>query len=95
MSIVQGLQKMRDAAGDRERGIALFHEADEDGGGSLDGEELTDLLTSVGMDVTPDMIDDIMDLYDIDGQGAIGESLSFSFSFSLSLSLFLVIEEIY
>ena len=35
---------------------------DEDGGGSLDGEELTDLLTSVGMDVTPDMIDDIMDL---------------------------------
>eukprot|EP00606_Chrysophyceae_sp_TOSAG23-5_P000693 GSChrysophyteH2.ASY1.ANO1.40.1 assembled CDS len=71
--IVAGLRKMRDASGDREKGIQLFHETDEDdGGGSLDHEELTDLLTSVGMDVTPDMIEDIMDMYDIDGEGAIG-----------------------
>ena len=70
--IVAGLRKMRDASGNREKGIQLFHEADEDGGGSIDNDELTDLLTSVGMDVTPDMIEDIMDQYDIDGQGAIG-----------------------
>jgi len=71
-SIVAGLRKMRDASGNREKGIQLFHEADEDGGGSIDHDELTDLLTSVGMDVTPDMIEDILDQYDIDGQGAIG-----------------------
>ena len=71
-AIVEGLKKMRDAAGNRENGIALFHEADEDGGGSIDGEELTALLESVGMDVTPDMIDDILDVYDLDGEGAIG-----------------------
>jgi Ran GTPase-activating protein (RanGAP) involved in mRNA processing and transport len=71
-SIVAGLRKMKDASGDREKGVQLFHEADEDGGGSIDHEELSDLLTSVGMDVTPDMIEDIMDLYDIDGEGAIG-----------------------
>ena len=71
-SIVAGLRKMRDASGNREKGIQLFHEADEDGGGSIDGDELTDLLTSVGMEVTPDMVEDLLDQYDIDGQGAIG-----------------------
>ena len=35
---------MRDAAGNRENGIALFHEADEDGGGSIDGEELDGVI---------------------------------------------------
>ena len=71
-AVISGLRRMRDASGDREKGIQFFHEADEDGGGSIDADELTDLLTSVGMDVTPDMIEDILDQYDIDGQGAIG-----------------------
>ena len=35
---------MRDAAGNRGNGIALFHEADEDGGGSIDGEELDGVI---------------------------------------------------
>ena len=71
MSIIAGLHKMKDAAGNKERGLQLFHEADADGGGTIDAAELTDLLEGVGMDVTEDMIDDIMMVYDIEGAGSI------------------------
>lgn len=90
-SIIAGLQKMKDAAGNRERGIQLFHDADADGGGTIDAEELTDLLTGVGMDVTEDMIDDIMMVYDLEGAGSIQmpEFLAFLKVIHLStLSLF-------
>lgn len=71
LSIIAGLEKMKAAAANREKGIQLFHEADADGGGTIDAEELTDLLEGVGMEVSEDMIDDIMMVYDVENNGSI------------------------
>lgn len=71
LSIIAGLEKMKAAAGNREKGIQLFREADIDGGGTIDAEELTALLEGVGMDVNEDMIEDIMMVYDVDNAGSI------------------------
>ncbi len=47
----------------------LFDEIDEDGGGSLDKEEVAELLEKLGLDVTPEKVDSIMFEMDADGQG--------------------------
>ena len=49
----------------------LFDEIDEDGGGSLDKEELRELLEKLGMDVDDEKVDSVMLEMDADGEGTV------------------------
>jgi Ca2+-binding EF-hand superfamily protein len=49
----------------------LFDEIDEDGGGSLDKDELRELLEKLGLEVTDEKVDSVMLEMDADGEGAV------------------------
>ena len=49
----------------------LFDEIDEDGGGSLDKNELRQLLEKLGLEVTDERVDSIFREMDADGEGAV------------------------
>jgi Ran GTPase-activating protein (RanGAP) involved in mRNA processing and transport len=66
-----GWQRLRDAASDVDRGKEMFIDADADGSGLVDQQELREMLTSLGMDVTDASIEDIMLQYDYDNIGQI------------------------
>ena len=51
----------------------LFEETDEDGGGTVDSDELFSLLVDLGMDgVTMEQVESIIQTYDVDGSSALG-----------------------
>lgn len=54
-----------------ERYLELFNKFDRDGSGSLEAEELAEMLKEIGMDVLVDDIADIIDEFDEDKNGYI------------------------
>jgi len=68
-AIVMGLRTMLDAASNTEKGKKLFAEADLDGGGDLDREELRIVMERLGLASEPDKMAEILYLFDLDGTG--------------------------
>lgn len=68
-AVVKGLRTMLDAASNTEKGKKLFAEADLDGGGDLDREELRIVMERLGLASEPDKMAEILYLFDLDGTG--------------------------
>ena len=69
---VKKLRSLKESASDIFLATKLFQEVDVDGGGELDIEEFSVLLTKVGIDVDAARLQETMDMYDTDGGGTIG-----------------------
>jgi Ca2+-binding EF-hand superfamily protein len=68
-SIVNGLRMILAAASNSEKGKELFEEADLDGGGDLDREELEIVMKRLGLASEPEKMAEIFALFDLDGTG--------------------------
>ena len=51
------------------RVIDLFHEWDDDGTGTVSREEFHRAMGQIGLDVSPDEVDELFDTWDPDGSG--------------------------
>jgi hypothetical protein len=69
--IVENLRKAQAAAENTRIAIKIFKEMDQDGSGELDKHELSALLSSLGIEMDPKRLDDVMNTYDLDGSGKI------------------------
>jgi len=61
----------KDSIAEAKRVEELFNETDEDGGGTLDHEEIANLVKSLGMSMTPDQLQVAFDEMDPDHDGTI------------------------
>ena len=77
--IVKSLTRIADSASDIQAAVRLFQEVDEDESGEVDREELGQLIDSMGINMTQNRMDDIFNMYDVDGGGSIGLSEFLSF----------------
>ncbi len=68
-AVVDGLRTILAAASDHKKGQVLFEEADIDGGGDLDREELGIVIERLGLASEPDKVAEIFALFDLDGTG--------------------------
>jgi hypothetical protein len=68
------LKMVQLAVSDASTSIRLFQEIDKDGSGELDKEELADLVTRLGINLSPRRIDEIFYMYDVDQGGTIDMS---------------------
>lgn len=67
--VIANLRRVEAAASDVEAAMRLFLEYDTDGSGSLDPDELQQLLCDIGLDLDREVIVDAISMYDIDGVG--------------------------
>ena len=74
MRLLAGLRRMKDAASNVELGTQLFYEADADGSGKLDKDELQEVLEKIGFEIDDDQLHDIFTIFDVDGAGAIDKA---------------------
>jgi hypothetical protein len=77
--VVKSLSRLVESAADIKGAVHLFQEVDEDGSGEVDREELAVLINSMGIGMSEGRIDEIFNLYDVDGGGSIGLSEFLSF----------------
>eukprot|EP01034_Spumella_vulgaris_P028670 gene28670-35569_t len=69
--VLKSLQKVKDAASDIRMAIQLFQETDEDGSGELDKQELGNLMTRMGLQMSDKRLSEVMDKFDVDQGGKI------------------------
>lgn len=69
--IMHGLRTVHDAASNLDLATQMFYDADADGSGKLDKDELRDVLHSIGFQIDADRLNDIFAVFDVDGGGAI------------------------
>lgn len=69
--LYENLKLLRDASSDIGTARALFEQADADGSGEIDKNELMGLLPQLGIHISESQVDDVMARYDIDGMGTI------------------------
>ncbi len=69
--ILAGYRLVQAAASNHVLGTKLFYEADADGSGKLDKDELMEVLHKIGFIIEEDRLADIMALFDVDGAGTI------------------------
>ena len=74
MRLLAGLRRMKDAASNVELGTQLFYEADADGSGALDKDELQEVLEKIGFEIDDEQLHDIFTIFDVDGAGAIDKA---------------------
>ena len=67
--ILHSLEQIKDGNQDPTRWRAFFDEADEDGSGEIDREELSHLLTRLGFVVSEGFIDEVLEHYGSDDSG--------------------------
>ncbi|CAK9252797.1 unnamed protein product [Sphagnum jensenii] len=71
IQVINGLRELAASATDPVKGLDLFLQADTDGNGTIDRNELTALLDKFGFPMDQDGIDDIFDQFDVDGAGVL------------------------
>jgi len=69
--MIEGLRVIAKAAGDHQLAKQMFEDADEDGGGELDPEEMLALFHSLGIMVDEERVDELIASVDLDGEGAL------------------------
>jgi hypothetical protein len=82
LALLHGMRLLQQASSNRELGRKLFYEADADGSGQLDKEELQAVLHRIGFAVEEERLNDIMAVFDVDGEGTIEMNGEFSESVS-------------
>eukprot|EP01032_Pedospumella_encystans_P009853 gene9853-11567_t len=68
---IESLKIVQAAASDTESAMALFREIDADGSGQLDEEEFGNLVTCMGLSMSPEQVRECMSEYDVDNGGVI------------------------
>eukprot|EP01038_Epipyxis_sp_PR26KG_P006330 gene6330-8716_t len=68
-NILKGLRFLQKAAANEQLGTKLFYQADTDGSGKLDKEELKVVLDDIGFHIDEERLQDIMSVFDVDGTG--------------------------
>lgn len=71
LTMLKGLRLFQQAASNSQLGRQLFLEADRDHSGKIDKWELQHVLDSIGFEIEPERLQDIMSVFDIDGGGEI------------------------
>eukprot|EP00602_Paraphysomonas_sp_CaronLab_P004794 CAMPEP_0185021358 /NCGR_PEP_ID=MMETSP1103-20130426/4051_1 /TAXON_ID=36769 /ORGANISM="Paraphysomonas bandaiensis, Strain Caron Lab Isolate" /LENGTH=1351 /DNA_ID=CAMNT_0027552843 /DNA_START=296 /DNA_END=4348 /DNA_ORIENTATION=+ len=69
--ILENLEKLRESARSSERAKLLFNQFDIDNSGEIDKDELFQLMKSIGLDIDETEIEDMMAMFDINGDGTI------------------------
>lgn len=70
--IENSMHRILKAASNIRQAVALFNEIDADGSGQLDALEFSKLLENMGMAVTDDRVNEIIEQYDADMSGSVG-----------------------